>query len=575
MGDNQTRHPPVIAGFDLSHWERPFAVALGLGILAFDFYQWNSRGSSNLAFAAFICGVVLILIGIVGLDWLSRVTRLSVAPTGAVLIETAEATRVQVQESGVAAPVAEEPTPMAGQEEVTGTLPGADTEEKSPLQQAIDAYYIDKDYARFDELMRQAVSEASEEGESVNLESIRLGLLYEVGQGYRLEALEALRSKHPTSSYPVRALARCYASAGEHLTAAKLYGEGYKIEGLSQGQRLIFLGQQAMALKDAKHFEEAEALLTNEFQRVDEEKEQAEVHKHLAALYEAWGRKAQMGWHLEKVLEVNPGDGARRFKLAYSYAEDGHPHAALYHYDLITSTNTGAGNNMALVLEKFDMPITAAAYYRGAAREKNTLSAANLAQTMIQAGLVDEAEHLLNEAMKEENVHERVHRMVARMAEDKDEEEKRLEKIREGARVERQLLRERVEAEHKSTGPIKGDDVVGTWSTSVGDMTFKGEGDKLTATSKDGYWDWVATGAIEGRTYSFEWKCDRPGQNKEGDGFFVFASDDRFQGLVRHVPQKGEIRLVTGTGKESPGASTASGTTDELDELLRSPIRDR
>jgi hypothetical protein len=216
------------------------------------------------------------------------------------------------------------------------------------------------------------------------------------------------------------------------------------------------------------------------------------------------------------------------------------------------------------------MPITAAAYYRQAAEQKNTLAAANLAQTMIGAGLVDEAQRLLDGALKEEKVDPRVHRAASRLAADKEEEAKRLEKIREGAKAERQLLRDRADVGHAHVDPVKVEDVTGSWQTSVGVVAFQSEGGKLVARFDEGPWQWVLEGTVTGRTYVFTWKCSTYLENNEGDGFFLFTSGDRFEGLIRHTPRKGDVGLVNGRHEARADVSTTSQAPDEiLDRFLR------
>ena len=557
MTDERAQRPRLIIGFDLGLRQRACVGLLGLAILAFDFYQWHSDGASTLALAALIFAALLLLIGLGGFHGIGRMTfdrgamRMSLEPpegTG----------RAQAEEPPATTSVPKEPVQQDGGKEVPDTLPGSDAAElglDSPLRQAADAYE-ERDYAQFDKLMQEAVSQAPEEAR-VGLASLRLQWLYQAGQADKLEQLEALRGAHATSPEPVRALGQCYDWAGEHATAAKLYAEGYEIEGLSEDERLTFLAEQATALRYAKRFEEAEGLLTKEFQRVDGGKGQAELHKYLAQLYEAWDKKDQMQWHLEKVLEANPGDAATRFRLAYSYAQNDHPHAAFYHYDVIQSVDPGASNNIAIILDEFEMPITSAVCYRRAAAQKNTLAAANLARTMILAGLADEAKHLLDEALKEPEPDEAVHRAASQLVLNKEKEGKRLGEVREAAEAERQLLRDRVDAERRSAGAIKADDIVGRWKTPVGIMTFEMNEGRLMARYRDDYWDWVATGAVKGRTYSFNWKCDRPGKNDEGTGFFLFASDDRFEGLIRHWPQKGDAMPVSGSDRDPRATRTA------------------
>lgn len=567
MAGEDMHRPGLIAGFHLTARQRTLVVVLGLAILGFAFYQWFAQGSSNIALAAVVLGGLFVLIGLAGILGVRRMTfqradmKISFEPPE-------EADRQEMDEPARAAPMPKEP-PDARREELD-TSSSVEARKEPALNQAVRAY-VEKDYARFDQLLKDAASDEDSEDERLRLESMRLGWLYNIGQTAKLEQLEALRDAHPTSPHPVRQLGNCYAFAGEHVTAAKWYQEGTRIAGLDETERLSLSLLQAGSLGEAGHFQEAQDLLTAQFQEVSDEGKTT-LHVNLALLYEKWDKKDLMNWHLEKALEADPGDIRSRFTLAYSYSESGHPHAAFYHYDLIRRKDTGALNNIAVLLSEFDMPITSADHYRRAAEQKHTLAAANLARKMIRAGLADEAKRVLEGALKETEVDEAVHRAASQLASDRSEEEKRLAKIREGAKGERELCRKRVEAERDLASPVTPGHIVGTWKTTLGDMNFQLDGGNLVARFEVDIWHWVLTGETAGRTYSFKWKCDHPGQNDEGDGFFLFPSNDTFEGLVRNTPQKGEVRLVSGGGRQDAKADAASEAPPDM-EAIRQLVR--
>ncbi len=175
-------------------------------------------------------------------------------------------------------------------------------------------------------------------------------------------------------------------------------------------------------------------------------------------------------------------------------------------------------NILAVILSELDMPITTARFYRSAWEQKETLAAGNLAELMGQAGLVDEAKGVLDEALKEEDVDQRVHQVFVSVARWEENEKKRLKQIGEAGTAERSLVLKRFELERQQLSSLRVEDIEGIWRTSVGDMTFERRGDKLFARFKDSIWDWELSGQVSQRTYSFNWKCDKRSQNQQGDG---------------------------------------------------------
>lgn len=137
----------------------------------------------------------------------------------------------------------------------------------------------------------------------------------------------------------------------------------------------------------------------------------------------------------------------------------------------------------------------------------------------------------------------------------------------EAGDTERLFLHRRTEVEIAANAPMKADEAEGVWRTTLGDITLDRQEKKLGGRFKDDYWDWELLGDIEKRTYSFEWKCDHPGQNQHGDGYFLFTTDSEFEGIIRHTPKKGEVRVVTGR-KQPPKPQSEEGSLPTLGEGL-------
>ena len=548
-------------GFELDVWQRIACLVLGVALILFGCFSMVWDEPNAFTVTPLVLGVALFVVGLVG-RLLRRATYRS--PTiGEMDLVFGPATSASTRESPPGQTAPPPPTPAEAdltpvQIVVTDQGVGVDTvevEKHEPLDEALEAY-DDKEYARFDSKMREAIAAETSDTRRVGWDAYRLERLYTAGQPDRLQELKALRDKHPKATYPVIALGNCYGFAGEHEQAAAVYGEGYEIDDLDSQQRVTFLSRQAKALRAAKLFEKAEECLAKGAERAATDGEKAEVELLLAELYEDWDHPNEMFVHFEEAVNLNPGNEDARFKLAYRYNKAGYKLAAFHHYDMLRRQRNGPStlNNLAIILSELDMPITMARFYLMAWEQKEPLAAANLAETIAQAGLVGQAKGLLTEARKVANSHERIDGVSLNVAKWEQSEKDRLKQIREAGEAERSLALKRFEAESQQLSPLKPEDIEGTWTTSVGDMTFEKRDRQghLVARFKDRYWDWELVGEVSGRTFSFQWMGDTPGQNQKGDGFLVFRTDSEFEGIIRHTPAKGEARLVNGNDRMPP-----------------------
>ncbi len=454
----------------------------------------------------------------------------------------------------------------------TDGSPEAETEEKpparSPYIEALDAM-IDNDFNQFDSKMEEAIAAEEDDERRLSLRALRLSRLYDSGRTEKLEELRALRAEHPESHYPVMWLGESFEVAGDYARAAALYGEALTIDTLKERHRLTLLRRQSGALAKAKEFQEAEEKLLTALAEMTSTNAQKELHTALADLYEIWSKWDLFHWHLEQVIEENPGAADVRFRLAYSYSETGWPLLALHHYDILVHQRgeTVDRNNLGVELHGLDMPITAMYHYRTAARGKYGLAAANYARNAAEHGVVETAREILAEAMKDKDADESVYKARSDIADWEKGEEERLQRIREGGRAERALFMRRLDVEGENPTAISGKQVEGVWESTEGDITFETLNEKLGGRFKRGVWDWKMVGDLKRRTYTFSWENDGPSKNQSGDGYFLFTDDDEFVGILRHTPKKGEVLLVS--GRKKPAKQEPSGDRVDFGEIVK------
>lgn len=183
---------------------------------------------------------------------------------------------------------------------------------------------------------------------------------------------------------------------------------------------------------------------------------------------------------LEKLLNLDPSDSDRRFNLAFKYSHTGRSDMAAFHYEKIpASLRTPAGwNNLGVAYEGLSLEIGAVDAYRRAAGAGETLAAANIAKRFLDAGFVQEAHSLLEEASRNPGHDKLVDTRFAEVKEARDDEGKERDKLLANCRAtsdfyatygEARLARDLV-------------DVSGPWKTPLGTATVKLLGTSFVAT---------------------------------------------------------------------------------------------
>jgi tetratricopeptide (TPR) repeat protein len=161
---------------------------------------------------------------------------------------------------------------------------------------------------------------------------------------------------------------------------------------VGEGERAVALSREGRAFAGAS----SEATL--------------EFLQGLASLAEILGQTEALKAFREAVLEQRPDDQERRFALAYAYAASSQHELAAFHYQLITShkPSPAAWNNLGVARSNLGMPISAVEAYKEAKKLGETLAMSNLAQKYLQAGFVQEAMALVNEATSRETYNQTI-----------------------------------------------------------------------------------------------------------------------------------------------------------------------
>src|SRR6185369_1067483 len=114
---------------------------------------------------------------------------------------------------------------------------------------------------------------------------------------------------------------------------------------------------------------------------------------------------------LEKALEIKPENTSLRFDAAYAQSHTDLSQLALANYDTLIRQepdNSMAINNLGVEVDRLNMPIRSASYFKDSAEKNNTLAMANLGYRYLNRGFAKEAEEILRNAQKLENVYPNV-----------------------------------------------------------------------------------------------------------------------------------------------------------------------
>ena len=129
---------------------------------------------------------------------------------------------------------------------------------------------------------------------------------------------------------------------------------------------------------------------------------------------------------MERVLELDPANKETRFSLAYKYSDMGEDELATFHYSRIPMNERSAiaWNNLGVSLDRLGLHAKAIAAYRKSEEGGETLAMSNLANKLIGAGFLIEAQKICDSALSRENYHKNISATLGRLKELPDEEKK-------------------------------------------------------------------------------------------------------------------------------------------------------
>lgn len=226
-------------------------------------------------------------------------------------------------------------------------------------------------------------------------------------------------------------LARGYQKYKEFGRAAESFKLGAQCTNDDE-EKLAGLGDAAIAFTRAGQKGKAQATIVEmKDLAIRVEEGEALLISAMREIAEIEEEKDEFLGFTERLLDLQPDDINLRFGLAYKYSEAGHDNLSLLHYLTIPYREREAGtwNNIGVEYGRFNLNGKAVEAYRMAEELGETLAMSNLAQKLLNAGFLKEAEEICNKAVKKENYHKNIGNAIARIKDISEEEEKRQKEI--------------------------------------------------------------------------------------------------------------------------------------------------
>jgi tetratricopeptide (TPR) repeat protein len=249
-------------------------------------------------------------------------------------------------------------------------------------------------------------------------------LLFERGGDF--VRLKTLAEANPTNRDVSNYLGQIYDQYGDHEKAAFAFTTAAKSP-KDADDELLLLGKAAAAYQKAKLPDAAVALLGSMRSKpTGNGRGEKVILNTLVEVSKISKDDFVLTSAMERVLELDPADKETRFSLAYKYSDMGEDELATFHYFRIPMNERSeiAWNNLGVSLDRLGLHGKAIAAYRKSEEGGETLAMSNLANKLIEAGFLIEAQKICNIALSKENYHKNITATLGRLKELPDEEEK-------------------------------------------------------------------------------------------------------------------------------------------------------
>lgn len=297
------------------------------------------------------------------------------------------------------------------------------------------------------------------------------------GDGTALSALKTRLDEDLGDFQSLTSLSDVYASFGEYGKAQELFARS--APHIDPTLRAGFAAHEAALLRKDGKTEQAIQLLRERLSEQSAEDDRLIIWTALAYAAGDLKDKDLETAFLEKVLELEPTNHDRRFRLAWLYGDTHREKLAAYHYELVVRKAgwESARNNLAVAYGGLGLKASRVGQYLKA-MEKHELSKANIAELYADAGFLDIAESYAKNVLQgtaDENANARARYALGEIADTRTKEKEALEKIDEQSRSEREFMSDYAEG-YCAKGVMAFSAV---YNTSHGDIALSVDGSKI------------------------------------------------------------------------------------------------
>jgi tetratricopeptide (TPR) repeat protein len=257
------------------------------------------------------------------------------------------------------------------------------------------------------------------------------------GKGVTLIDMEQLAKDKPEVAGVHNYLGKAYEIYKEYGKAAEAYIDASE-KALNNELKLSYLEEAAKAYYQGDMKQISEEILVRMKQEVHKsgvgEKVLVKTLRDMAELQSDTDVYYGLS---ERLLELKPDDNRVRFSLAYKYSQNNEEKLSIYHYLRIPEPDRGGAewNNLGVQYDNLKMVVFSIRSYRKAEQINETLAMSNIANRLINAGFLPEAEDICNKAIAMPDYHKNVNQSMARIKDVPDEElKKEAEIIKDTAR---------------------------------------------------------------------------------------------------------------------------------------------
>ena len=392
--------------------------------------------------------------------------------------------------------------------------------ENKPIQQdTLNAAFKEFEKGNYNEglkLFKEADSKVN--GESFDLDFLAFGqhTAFTHGSNKALSDLEKLAEENPANANIAIWLALSYKTTEENNKAQTVLEDA--IVKSNDESSIVSAARHLTNIYSDEDEEKAINFYKDLAEKINSSKELARIFSSVGSIYEKRNEYEKAFMFYERSLVQDPANSDLRFDVALLYSENSAPKFALYHYRKILQLeeNNMARNNAGVSAGNLSLPITSIKYYKEAKELGNTLAASNIAYKLINAGFAEEAEEILEEVEKNEDVHKNVYSAHASIDERREKENETINDILESVSKIKKWRQKFGKAIFKTLdNPTS---LSGVYKGEPGKLTIKvtEKGDlsgELLLENRDEPAEF--TGQLEGSGIRFSWK--QSAKKKEND----------------------------------------------------------